>query len=141
MSRLITLHIVKTEKPEIVFNFWLGRKTKNMELFFLIRKRKEKEKVKISILIVLKVSWKIACQNNDKAREKVRERVNRHPGADMIVMGTFQILRKGKKSIFFFDGNLFFFPSEDWIIYKLQTLLDRSVWFLRKGMENECLWL
>ena len=43
-------YIVKMEKPEILFKFWLGRKTKNMELFFNQKKRKKREKAKIPIL-------------------------------------------------------------------------------------------
>ena len=42
---------------------------------------------------MLKVLWKTVCQINNKALEEARERVNRDSGADMIVMGTFQILR------------------------------------------------
>ena len=60
------------EKSEILFNFWLGIKTKNLDLFlFLTRKRKEREKAKISILIELKVSGNTASQNNDKAGDEV----------------------------------------------------------------------
>ena len=53
------------EKPEILFNFWLGRKTKNMGIvLFLTRNRKGREKAKISILIVLKVSLEIALSKH-----------------------------------------------------------------------------
>ena len=49
--------IVKMEKQqEMWFNFWLGRKMKNMIIVFLTRKRKKREKAKISILIVQKES-------------------------------------------------------------------------------------
>ena len=92
-----------------------------MGIVFFNQIEERKRKTKISILIGLKVSWKTASQNNDKDGDEVRERVNHNPGADMSVMGIFQILRTEKKIdlFLFLDGKIFwiyFFPSENRVI-------------------------
>ena len=37
-------YIVKIEKPEILFNFWLGRKTKNIGIVLTGKKKERKLK-------------------------------------------------------------------------------------------------
>ena len=83
-------YIVKMEKLEILFNFWLGRKTKNMELFFLTNKRKRREKLKIYISIGLKVSSKQRYQNNRAKQMWSDKGVNRNPGAEVSFLGKIQ---------------------------------------------------
>ena len=71
------------EKQKYCLIFGRAKNKKIWNYLFLTKKRKGRRKLKIYILIVLKVSWKAASQNNYKARDEV----NCHPGADMIVMG------------------------------------------------------